>query len=493
MMMSRIQWWWCNCRCYYYYYYYCCCYGLLCCSLLSGRRMEVVGFQPLQQRVQVQQQQQVLQPLYRRHTYSVHYRYHHHTRICATKGFGERSVSKKVSTKTAPKNRLLDSLQDKPKPPKQRDTSNERTTDATATNKPYIKAEQDKLLDDLAYTSSRTAIGRVVAEFVGDQTQKRDPFWELIPSLITSKFPNVKDDQLQRIAGFIHHTLSNQLIQEQTGTSTAGIRPIDWIDDDDTDTDTDTDNSNNQNRYRPYNELHAYMPGLGPTQPFYDPSTISLCTRLQEKYENIQQEYQALIQNEYIQNQFQSVTDMNYDSGWQTLILFYNGQRIPNFPYHLCPVTTKIMESVPLAGRIAGFNRQQPLSGIPKHTDGNNMWLTCQMGIVVPNPVQHDTTSDTSTTATTTPTTTTVPSRAYIRVGNETRVWEQGQCLVYDTTYQHETYNPHPTQERVVLHIDFYNTLVMTKIEIDILQYIYQLREQFLKAEGNVKVGAKIL
>jgi hypothetical protein len=33
----------------------------------------------------------------------------------------------------------------------------------------------------------------------------------------------------------------------------------------------------------------------------------------------------------------------------------------------------------------------------------------------------------------------------------------------------------------------------MTQIEIEVLQYIYQLREEFMKAEGVAKVGAQIL
>jgi len=82
---------------------------------------------------------------------------------------------------------------------------------------------------------------------------------------------------------------------------------------------------------------------------------------------------------------------------------------------------------------------------------------------------------------------------AHIRVGSETRHWEEGQCLLYDTTYEHETFNSHPTEERVVLHVDFFNTLKMTKLEIDVLQYIYDLREQFMKAEGVAKVGAQVL
>jgi aspartyl/asparaginyl beta-hydroxylase (cupin superfamily) len=82
---------------------------------------------------------------------------------------------------------------------------------------------------------------------------------------------------------------------------------------------------------------------------------------------------------------------------------------------------------------------------------------------------------------------------AHIRVGPETRFWEEGQCLLYDTTYEHETFNAHPTEERVVLHIDFFNTLKMTPLEIKVLQYIYDMREQFMKAEGVAKVGAQVL
>jgi aspartyl/asparaginyl beta-hydroxylase (cupin superfamily) len=364
----------------------------------------------------------------------------------SAKGFGGTgegpSSSSKTPTRKKKTNRLLDNLDDKPK----------KAAVESPVAKPYVKAEHDLLLDQLAQKSSRTAIGRAVAEIVSDKdgaSNLKDPFWELIPSLISSKFPSVKDDQLHRIAGFVRHTLTNLVVD-----ASRGIRPVDWIDD----------------PYRPYNELHAYMPHLGPTRPFHDPSTLPICRRLQDKYETICQEYQTLLDNG-MQDNFQSVTSMNYDSGWQTLVLFYNGHRIPKFPYHLCPVTTKLLESVPLAGRIAGFNRQQPKSGIPMHTDGNNMWLTCQLGIRVPDG----------------------GNQASIRVGSETQYWQAGQCLVYDTTYQHETMNHHPTQERVVLHIDFFNTLAMTPVEIEIMQYIYSLREQFMKAEGIAKVGAQVL
>lgn len=79
--------------------------------------------------------------------------------------------------------------------------------------------------------------------------------------------------------------------------------------------------------------------------------------------------------------------------------------------------------------------------------------------------------------------------KAWIRVGPETRRWKEGECLLYDTTYEHETMNEHPEQERVVLHVDFFNTLALTPVEIEVLQYIYSLREQFMKAEGMYILG----
>lgn len=260
-------------------------------------------------------------------------------------GFGGRS-SKKVGSKNK-RSGLGDTLEDKPKR-------------QASSNKPFVKSEQDDLLESLAAASSKTCIGQAVASSPLAGTSGADPFWELMPSLISSRFfPNIRDDQLRRVAGFVRHTLNTDLPLEDEIIS---------------------------NPYRPQAEIHAYMPGLGPTRPFHDPEQLELCKLMSENYETIKDEYDALVND--IENggkdRFQSVTSMNYESGWKTLVLFYNGHRISDFPYHLCPTTTRILETVPLAGRIAGFNRQQPQSGIPLHTDGNNMWLTCQMGIYVP-------------------------------------------------------------------------------------------------------------
>eukprot|EP00536_Pseudo-nitzschia_multiseries_P016092 jgi/Psemu1/320968/estExt_fgenesh1_pm.C_10190003 len=357
-------------------------------------------------------------------------------------GGGGGGGAKKKNKKKGKGNRLADSLADRP--------SGAATTKKGGQT--YVKSEQDALLEELAARSSKTCIGRAVNEAkralhaanggAGGDVDV-DPFWDLMPSLISSRFPNVQDSQLERVAGMVKHALHP-------------------------DQQSLLDPSIVENEWRPHEEIHAYMPGLGETKPFWDPSELSICQKLSDNYETICSEYEALLQDR--KDRFQSVTSMNYESGWKTLVLFYNGHRIPDFPYHLCPKTTELMESLPLAGRIAGFNRQQPQSGIPLHSDGNNMWLTLQMGIKVPGG-----------------------EKARIRVGPETRHWKEGECILYDTTYEHETFNESETEERVVLHIDFFNTLQMTPVEIEAMRYIYSLREEFMKAEGVSKVGNQIL
>lgn len=252
----------------------------------------------------------------------------------------------------ASKRKLATNKKDKKKRGKQAPAS---------TNKPFVKSEQEDLLRELAQKSSNTCIGRAVASVPAPPLgEEADPFWELIPSLIISRFPNVPDAQLERVAGVIQQMLDPDSLLEEEIIN---------------------------NPHRPEQDIHAYMPGLGPTKPFHDPAALKLCKLMSDNYDAILSEYEALLEdmiNGSGKDRFQSVTSMNYESGWKTLVLFYNGHRIEGFPYHLCPTTTRILETVPLAGRIAGFNRQKPQTGIPMHTDGNNMWLTCQMGIKVP-------------------------------------------------------------------------------------------------------------
>lgn len=214
-----------------------------------------------------------------------------------------------------------------------------------------------------------------IASIVDGLDEDADPFFQLAPHILLTEFRSAEIERVLRTIEFA---------QGRRGVD-ADVIADPW---------------------RPHGELHAYMPGVD-ASPWHDPSRFDFAAELEANYEAIKAEFYALLHHEC---EFQHVTEMNYDSGWKTMVLYYNGKPIKDFPSHLCPVTSAILRKVPIAGvryprtharahtrahmactqqrpvrpswqRIAGFNRQLPRSGIPTHSDGNNMWLTLQMGI----------------------------------------------------------------------------------------------------------------
>ena len=319
-----------------------------------------------------------------------------------------------------------------------------------------------------------------VSEVIAGLDEEGDIFWQLVPPLLMTD-PTFFGADLSRVL---------QLAEIAQGqTSTRDNDPA-W-------------QAVIKEPQRPQDELHAYMPGIAPASPWHDPSHFELAAKLEANFDAISEEFAALLQSDRAGKvAFQSVTSMNYDAGWKTLVLFFNGKEVRGFPYDLCPVTKSILDTVPVAGRIVGFNRQQPGSGIPRHTDGNNMWLTLQMGISLPKLAEGtDAAQIVATDASR-------KVRPYIEVGTEARHWEVGKCMVYDTTYEHETFNPSPEEERVVLHVDFWNTVAtrvpearpaaaaagaLSDAELSAMLKVYSLREKFLESEGVASVAEQRL
>ncbi len=174
----------------------------------------------------------------------------------------------------------------------------------------FVKTDQERLLNDLAAKSSRTIIGRAVSKSPDYGLPQMDPFWSLLPSLISTKFPNASDTQLKRVAGMVEFSV--------------GL------------CDNVLENDVISNPWRPHDELHAYMPGLGPTTPFLDPNQFDLCKQLSEHYDVILKEYEALYENRLDRkgnDRFQSVTSMNCKS-LPALIYFITH---PNSLQYCCP------------------------------------------------------------------------------------------------------------------------------------------------------------
>jgi beta-hydroxylase len=77
----------------------------------------------------------------------------------------------------------------------------------------------------------------------------------------------------------------------------------------------------------------------------------------------------------------------------------------------------------------AGFSVLQPGAHILPHRGYTTEVLRCHLGIIV-------------------------PVGCSMRVGSETRNWEEGRCLVFDDTVEHEVWHC-GNAPRVVLLVDF--------------------------------------
>ena len=100
-----------------------------------------------------------------------------------------------------------------------------------------------------------------------------------------------------------------------------------------------------------------------------------------------------------------------------------------------CPQTMKLLESVPGVST-AFFSILSPGKHIPSHRGAWAGILRLHLGLMVPEPRE----------------------KVRIRVANQMCLWEEGKCLIFDDTWNHEVWND-TDGYRVVLFVDFQRPL----------------------------------
>jgi beta-hydroxylase len=116
-----------------------------------------------------------------------------------------------------------------------------------------------------------------------------------------------------------------------------------------------------------------------------------------------------------------------YNQGWDVFGLYAFEKKLEN-NCCLCPETTKLVESIP-GITTAGFSSLAPRTHILPHSGFSTAILRCHLGLIVPNDCG-------------------------IRVGNKTKKWQEGKCLIFDDMVEHEAWN-NSNLQRIVLLIDF--------------------------------------
>ncbi|MCA1567909.1 MAG: aspartyl/asparaginyl beta-hydroxylase domain-containing protein [Acidobacteria bacterium] len=186
----------------------------------------------------------------------------------------------------------------------------------------------------------------------------------------------------------------------------------------------------------------AVFPGLS-SKAWYDISEFAWTAALEARYEMIKAEVTAMAQSRAGLEQY-SYPGLG-DNNWQSFMFFKEGKRFVENCAR-CPETTKLLETIP-----GGLRREAMISllgsgaRIPAHRDSGNQLLTCHFGLVIPRGCG-------------------------IRVGGESRLWQEGKCLIFDTSYEHEAWND-SEETRIVLLVDFWHP-ELTEVERQFLEQV---------------------
>jgi aspartyl/asparaginyl beta-hydroxylase (cupin superfamily) len=209
------------------------------------------------------------------------------------------------------------------------------------------------------------------------------------------------------------------------------------------------------------NPRESYFPGLR-AKPVYDDREIAWTAQLEEACPRIKPELLDMLGKSKLAPHPQDLADAG---SWLVSYFYVQGEEV-DATHKACPVTSSLLRScLPTGPSHQVFC--SVLSGgshIKPHCGPVNTRLTCHLGLVVPED-------------------------ASIRVGTNMVRWQEGKCLVFDDSFEHEVWN-NSEKERVVLLIQFWHP-DLTKDEIwalNVLRALMVQREYKKKALRSAKM-----
>lgn len=147
---------------------------------------------------------------------------------------------------------------------------------------------------------------------------------------------------------------------------------------------------------------------------------------------------------------------LNEDPRWTALYLWRHGKPVEENARRF-PATMHALENVPLTtfgSRTPDvlFSRLEAGAHIPPHTGILNCRLICHLPLIV-------------------------PQGCWLRVGNETRQWEEGKLLIFDDSMEHEAKNP-SKELRIILLFDIWRPELTTE-ERSAISAVFDAIDQF--------------
>ena len=168
--------------------------------------------------------------------------------------------------------------------------------------------------------------------------------------------------------------------------------------------------------------------------PVLDPGQFAFLKTFEDNWQDIRGEILEILRHKEAVPAFEEVSSdqkrIAKGRQWRTFILYGFGTKLHRNCAH-APRTTALLEQVPKL-QTAWFSILEPGYHILAHRGVTKGILRCHVGLIVPERRQD----------------------CWMRVNQETCVWQPGGLLVFDDTYEHEVRND-TDQERVVLLFDF--------------------------------------
>ncbi len=185
-----------------------------------------------------------------------------------------------------------------------------------------------------------------------------------------------------------------------------------------------------------------YYPYLAQRQ-FFEREEFDWVPALEAATPDIREELLALVSagadfRPYVENDpnrpHRDFHGLNENPSWTALYLWRDG-KVVEANAKRCPKTMAALEKVPLSDIGARtpavlFSRLEPGAHIPPHSGMLNCRLICHLPLVV-------------------------PEGCWLRVGNETRKWREGELLIFDDSIAHEAKNP-SGELRIILLFDIW-------------------------------------
>jgi ornithine lipid ester-linked acyl 2-hydroxylase len=182
---------------------------------------------------------------------------------------------------------------------------------------------------------------------------------------------------------------------------------------------------------------------------FLNPLEFEFTAHLETNWKLIQEEYLELSQtvfDPWIQR------DLHND-GWGVYGLIVLGEKVES-ACKQCPHTIEVLDQIP-GINLAGFSRLAPHTHVQPHTGWAISSNRFHLGLVI-------------------------PPACNLRVANEVREWQEGKCLVFDDTVEHEAWN-NSDEVRAVLLIDILRPGIQEVADVmseEILEYAGQLLQR---------------